>query len=179
MLLKIMVLASLTFASEMAGVSMPDEVLVDKKKLLLNGLGLRKATIFKVKVYVAGLYLEKKSSDPDAILNSSEVKKVSMRFVRDVKAKDIINAWNESVKQNCLEKCEGHVNSLHALNSAMEDMHEGESMSFTFSGDKIEVDVKNKKHLSLNGKSFSKLLLTTWLGEKPPNKELKDGMLGR
>ena len=37
-----------------------DKSTVAKKELILNGLGVRLATLFKVKVYVAGLYTEKK-----------------------------------------------------------------------------------------------------------------------
>ena len=39
----------------------------------LNGLGLRTATMLKVKVYVIGLYLENKSSDPQAIIALSSI----------------------------------------------------------------------------------------------------------
>ena len=59
-----MVVALVTFeleAGSLAGVSLPDSQQVAGKTLALNGLGLR--TKFMVKVYVAGLYLEQKSSD--------------------------------------------------------------------------------------------------------------------
>lgn len=37
------------------GVTFPDQVVVDRETLALNGLGLRLPTAFKVNVYVAGL----------------------------------------------------------------------------------------------------------------------------
>ena len=38
---------------ECAGVTVPDQSLVEGTTLALNGLGLRQATVFKVNVYVA------------------------------------------------------------------------------------------------------------------------------
>ena len=55
-------------AADKAGVHMADTLHVRDQDLLLNGLGLREATIFKVDVYVAGLYVTQKTSDPAAIL---------------------------------------------------------------------------------------------------------------
>jgi hypothetical protein len=55
-------------AASLAGVTLPDTAQVGSTPLVLNGLGLR--TKFGVKVYVAGLYLAQKSSDPNAIIKS-------------------------------------------------------------------------------------------------------------
>jgi hypothetical protein len=42
-------------ASECAGVRMPDRIAINETKLVLNGMGLRRATIFSVRVYVGGI----------------------------------------------------------------------------------------------------------------------------
>src|SRR2546423_2856252 len=46
-------------AAEISGVKLPDQVSVNGKSLKLNGAGLRQATILKINVYAAGLYLGK------------------------------------------------------------------------------------------------------------------------
>jgi hypothetical protein len=46
-----------------AGVTLPDQAMVEARTLVLNGMGLRKATWLRVKVHVAGLYLEEMSLD--------------------------------------------------------------------------------------------------------------------
>lgn len=46
------------------GVSFPDQVQIEGSTLALSGLGLRQATMLKVNVYVAALYVTKTSSDP-------------------------------------------------------------------------------------------------------------------
>lgn len=50
-----------SFAASLDHVSMPDTLLLESKELVLNGLGTRQATVFKVNVYVVGLYLEHRS----------------------------------------------------------------------------------------------------------------------
>ena len=61
--LLLMAVSQPLLARECQGVNLPDQLQVSGKTLQLNGLGLREATIFKVRVYVAGLYLEQKSTD--------------------------------------------------------------------------------------------------------------------
>ncbi len=57
--------------------------------------GLRQATMFKVNVYVAALYVAKPSSDPTAILGSGAPSELILQFVRDVGADDLRKAWDE------------------------------------------------------------------------------------
>ncbi|MBI1748132.1 MAG: chalcone isomerase family protein [Acidobacteria bacterium] len=166
-------------AGELKGVSLPDQTTIEGKTVLLNGMGLREATMLKVAVYVAGLYLETKSSDPQAILDSDQVKRLDMRFVRDVKAGQMKDAWKESFEKNCPKPCTAMQERLSTLNSYMADLQHGDTMAFTFLPDRVEVHVKGKVMGSISGKDFSKILLMTWLGPHPPNKGLKEGMLGK
>ncbi len=59
-------------AASLAGVNLPDTIQVRGTPLVLNGMGLR--TNYLVQVSVAGLYLEQKSADPDAIIKSDATK---------------------------------------------------------------------------------------------------------
>jgi hypothetical protein len=70
------------YAAELAGASFPDQATVGGRAVVLNGLGLRTATMLKVKVYVIGLYLENKSSDPQAIIASSDNKRIGRQAPR-------------------------------------------------------------------------------------------------
>ncbi|MGK5086380.1 chalcone isomerase family protein [Bdellovibrionota bacterium FG-2] len=171
-------LSSPLSAKELNGVTMPDQMTVAGKNLTLNGLGMRLALFIKVKVYVGGLYLETPSKNPEEILASPQIKHVEMKFLRDVGAGKMVSAWNESLEKNCKTDCATLKPMIDKLNSAMVDMKEGDTMSFTFLADGVDVTVKQKKD-KLEGAALSKLLLTTWLGPNPPNNELKDGMLGK
>ncbi len=167
------------FAKELKGVTMADQISVAGKNLTLNGMGLRLALFIKVKVYVGGLYLETPSKNGDEILASPQIKHIEMKFLRDVGAAKLVGAWNESLEKNCKTDCAALKPGFDKLNGYMADMKEGDSMSFTFFADGVEVTVKGQKKDKLEGAALSKTLLTTWLGPNPPNDELKDGMLSK
>src|SRR5262245_6798797 len=82
-------------AGELAGVKLPEQVTVGGRTLRLNGMGLREATILKVRVYVAGLYLVARSTDASQIIASEEPKRLVLDFVRDVGRGSLVEAWNE------------------------------------------------------------------------------------
>src|SRR5208283_3852356 len=85
-------------AATLAGVTLPDTAQVAGKTLVLNGLGLRTKVI--VKVYVAGLYLEQKSSDPNAIIKADAPKQIVMKFLHGASKSQMSDAFDESFKDN-------------------------------------------------------------------------------
>ena len=99
-LLMALVAGSSPFAGELAGVSLPDRITVEGKTLVLNGMGLREATFLKVDVYVAGLYLESKTSDPEAILGTRQVRRLVLKFVRNVSRGQMVRAWGEGFEKS-------------------------------------------------------------------------------
>jgi hypothetical protein len=85
-------------AASLAGVTLPDTVQVGGTTLVLNGLGLRKK--FVVKVYVAGLYLEQKSSDAGAIIKADAPKRIVMQFLHGASKSQMADAFDESFNNN-------------------------------------------------------------------------------
>src|SRR3954471_3133323 len=82
-------------AGERGGVTMADAITVEDRPLVLNGMGVRKATIFRVKVYVAGLYLERRSRSAADIIRSEQTKRLDVVLLRDVDRGDAVDAWRE------------------------------------------------------------------------------------
>src|SRR6478609_8023791 len=80
------------------GVNLPDTMTVDGKQLLLNGLGLREATLLKIDVYVAGLYLEQRSSDAAKIIEQENTKSVRLSLVRDVSRSDLADQMGSNFR---------------------------------------------------------------------------------
>ena len=87
-------------AKTLAGVTMPDTKMVGGVALKLNGLGMREATMFKVDVYVAGLYVEKTSASAKELLEATGPKELVLKFVRNVSAADLSGAWKEGLEKN-------------------------------------------------------------------------------
>jgi hypothetical protein len=165
-------------ATEINGITFADHATVGGKNLMLNGLGLRQATFLKVNVYAGALYLEAPSHDGDQIAMSPGLKRIEMVFMRDVGASKIKDAWDEGCEKNCGDAREAMKPGITKLQSITPDMNKGDKMAFSFFADHVEVTVKDQKPVSIDGKEFAKTLILLWIGHKPPNSELKAGMLG-
>jgi hypothetical protein len=163
---------------ECQGVSFPDRLQIDGTRLALNGLGLRLATIFRVKVYVAALYVAKPANEARAILAGNTPVRLIMHFVRDVSAQDLVNGWEEAFAKNAKEQTAALKDRIGTLNAWMSDVKTGQRLTFTIKpGAGVQVDFNGAVMGTIPGDDFAKALLSIWLGD-PPNRELKEGLLG-
>jgi len=169
--------ASNASAVDVAGVKLPDQVTVEGKSLKLNGTGLRQATILKVNVYAAGLYLDNSSRDGEAIANSDSPKAIEMAFLRDVTAKQMAEAFQEGFDKNCIADCARFKPEIGKLQGLLKDMKKGETMGFHFTSDGVQVSIRGQKVGSLGDKAFGHQLIRCWIGKNPPNAGLKEGLL--
>ena len=85
-LLATLLAAVSAFGATCRDIQFPDSVNVASADLVLNGLGIREATLLRIKVYVGALYLPQKSSDGAAILRADGRWQLVLHFVRDVGA---------------------------------------------------------------------------------------------
>ena len=177
--LAVLLIAGTPGAMELQGVEFPDRITVEGVELILNGLGLREATIFKVNVYVAALYLENPSRDGAAICASDETRRLILHFVRDVDGGDITDAWTEGFIKNAGSVLEDIESRIITLNSWMSDIDDGEEMVFTYvPAVGLEVEVDGVVMGTLEGADFASAFFSIWLGDEPPNGGLKEGLLG-
>jgi len=165
------------YAASLGGVNMPNQTTVNGKTLVLNGLGMRTATFLKVRVYVIGLYLETKSSEAKAIIESNQAKRIELHFVHDVTAKELRNGWSEAFESN-YQDVASIKDEISKFNASMRDVKSGDSIVLEFSGDTVDVLINATRIDSIKGNAFQKAALSIWLGPKPPNKGLKAGILG-
>jgi hypothetical protein len=165
-------------AATLAGVTLADTVKAGDTTLVLNGLGLRKK--FVVKVYIAGLYLPQKSSDASAILKADTPMRMVMHFVHSASQKQMADAFDESFDSNSPEARKTMKADVDRFLAAIEPVKEGDEMSFTYlPGAGTTFAVNGKDRLTIAGSGFARLLFAVWLGPKPPNADLKSGILGQ
>lgn len=169
--------AGVTAAATLAGVMLPDTVTVGGSALTLNGIGIREASVFKVNVYVMGLYVDKKTGDADGVISSPGNKRVVQQYVRDLQQKDLLNGWTESFKANnaTLEPVKKEYDTFL---SHVVSVRKGEKMIIDFVDDRVEVTMAGKKKPAITGTAFQKALLRVWLGPKPVYPPLKKALLG-
>jgi hypothetical protein len=161
-------------ARTLAGVELPDSVVVDGTTLVLNGMGLRQATALRVKAYVGGLYLEKRTSDANAVINSRQPKRVAMKFLRDIDRGRLASGWADE-----LRKVGGKTSEITQFTSFIPDVKKDDAMSFTWRpGAGIEVAKNGQVRGTVPGDDFARSLFTVWFGPEPGDENLKRGMLG-
>ncbi len=165
-------------AAECVGVAFPDQIEVDGKTLALNGLGLREATMLKVDVYVAGLYLEKTSTDAGAILGAEQTLRFAMESVREVDREDIVEALGGGYA-NVMDDLGPLRKRIATLNGWMPSTKVGDKMAFTYRpGHGLDVTVGGAVKGTIKGADFARATIAIWLGDEPPNPEIKIGLLG-
>jgi hypothetical protein len=164
-------------AASFEGLEFPETIKSQNETLVLNGLGPRFATMAKVRVYVAGLYVPAKTSDADELIKSQGPKQLLMKFQRDVSAEQSRDAWEKGLEK-ASKAYPNIADRIPQLMAAMSDMKKGEEMIYSFSGDQVEIFVRGESKAVIKGRDFIEALFTVWL-KYPPNKEFAKGLLGK
>lgn len=171
--------SSRALAKQCASVSMPDVVSIDGKELRLNGMGLREATVLGIDVYVAGLYLEQRSSDAAKIIASESVKHVRLALLRDVSRDDLADQLGQHFRHAAGKDYDKLKARFERMASWLPTLREGDSFSVTYHpGAGLEVKHGAKSLGTISGADYARAIFAIWLGDKPPNQGLKTGMLG-
>lgn len=166
-------------ARELSGVSMPDRTQVGDKTLVLNGMGVREATILNIDVYIAGLYLESKSANAREIIQSKQVKRLAMQFVRNVDRDDITKAFIEGFKKNSGGQFGAVESRVKQLVSWLPAFRKGDVLVLTYTPNAgVEVAIGRGVKGTIRGDDFARALWSVWLGPKPPTADLKTQLLG-
>jgi len=174
-----MIFSSFIYAAKKADIELPDTMKLEGKELVLNGIGIRRATIFNVKVYVGGLYVLKKSQDAKVIVAEQNPKHITMKFVRDVDADDLQDGWLEGFKAAVAKTDRAPLMSAFTkFNATMKDLKEGESILINFLDQGVQVSVKGQKYPFIGDKAFAKALLSVWF-INARDELLRDELLGK
>jgi hypothetical protein len=165
-------------AGSLAGVTLPDTEQVGGKTLVLNGMGIR--TKYMVKVYVAGLYLEQKSSDANAIIKADAPKQIVMKFVHNASKSQMTDAFDEGFRNNAPDAAKTMKAQIDQLLNALDAVKTGDEMVFTYvPGTGLSLAINGQNRVTIADPAFGPVLFSVWMGPKPPNADLKKGMLGQ
>lgn len=165
-------------AAELDGVAMPDVRVVDGRSMRLNGIGLRTYSFLGIPVYVAGLYLERRNDDPNAILHSSESKLLQVRFLRDVDASDAREAWRDGLEQNCKSPCSLDPAGVGRFLAAVPSVRDGDESTLVFTARGVRVLLNGRTIGDIADPQFARVMLGTFIGAEPPTPQLKRELLG-
>ena len=165
---------------DVAGVAVPDTATVDGTALKLNGAGLRRATMFNVKVYVGALYVTTPSSDPEALVRADEAKSVRMHFLRDVSRDKVMDAFRDGFENNSGAEAPALLRDLERVEKVVpEEMKPGMELTVTYLPGQGTTVTGPQGRVTIPGKPFADAMYRNWLGAKPADGDLKQAMLGR
>lgn len=165
-------------AQEVAGVRLDKTVTVNNHTLKLNGYGIRKK--FFVKVYIGSLYSENRLPSAAEALKDTGGKLIRMNFLHSkVEKEKIIDAFNEGFASNAPEMVtSAEVKKFLSLFS--NDFSRGDVVDLVLGGDGMVSARHNGKALgSIASARLAKAVLAIYLGDKPADDALKNGMLGK
>jgi hypothetical protein len=181
-LLILALIAAPALATEVAGVKVDDRAKVEASELVLNGAGLR--TKFFLKIYVAGLYLAEKRTTASDVLALQGAKRITMRLMRGLKAKQLTDALEVGIRANTsaseLESLQGRLDELNAIMNALQSANEGDLIALDWlpgTGTRIVLNGEPRGKI-IPGEDFYRALLRIWLGDEPAQERLKKALLG-
>lgn len=170
-------------AAEIEGQHFDDQIRLADTELLLNGTGLR--AVAWLKGYAAGLYLPEKTTSAEAVLAQKGPKRLRMKMMVEVEAKEFVKAFDKGMRRNLSEA------ERAPLRERMErfDRSVG-ALGVLKKGDVVDLDYLPGRGLvlSVNGKlrgepyegeTFYSGVLKIFIGGDPVDRKLKAGLLGQ
>lgn len=174
---------SVVHAVEVEGIKFDPQTRLGNGEVVLNGVGLRKKVFFKV--YAMALYLAQKQSEAEAALAAKGGKRIAITLLRDLTAKQFVDALNEGIVENHSD-AEMSVLKDRVAQFSETMMSIGEAKT----GAVVLIDwlPDNGTRLTFNGQvtgkdiegaDFYAALLKIWIGSKPVQDDLKLSLLGK
>ena len=174
--------AALAASIDVGGAKIEDSADVQGAKLQLNGAGTRYKGPFKV--YVAGLYLEKKATTPDEVVNQPGVKRVNVTMVREIEANELGKLLTRGVEDNTgkaeMSKLIPGLLRMGQIFSEQKRLVPGDNFLIDWvPGVGTVITIKGKvQGEPFKEPEFFKALMSIWLGPAPADFKLKDALLG-
>jgi Chalcone isomerase-like len=171
---------SLAHAIEVDGIRMAESVDVNGQHLVLNGCGTRHATIFRVNVYVAGLYLPARMTDSAQILADGTFKHLIAVFKRGVGRDQAQGAFRDSIRQAAGGQAGAIASDISRFEQWVPGWEENQRMVATYTpGTGVSITATQARAPFTAGTAFGTALFGTWAGTRPVDDELRDYLTGR
>jgi hypothetical protein len=150
--------------------------------LVLNGVGVRGVAIFNA--YAAGLYLSAKAPTPAQVLATPGAKRLQIRMLIDVPAKEFVKAIDVGIERNTPPEqhrllAERQAKFAAQVN-AIGTVKKGDAVNLDFVPERGLVFTLNAKPQgdAIGGDDLYAAMLKIFIGDKPVDKKLKEGLLG-
>ncbi len=166
------------YAQDVAGVNVPEQIMLANTPLKLNGAGIRDKFFFDI--YVGALYLPQKTKDAETAINMDGPKRILMHFLyKEVKKEKLVEGWDDGFENNhTREQFEALKTKLEAFNKLFVTVKRSDRIELDYLPETgTQVSINDQIKGNIPGDEFYPALLRVWLGEDPADSDLKDAML--
>lgn len=161
-------------------VSVPVNLTVGDKKMILNGAGTREK--YFMDMYVCSLYLINKTPDAKKIISADETTAITINIVSSLITS---TRMQEAVTEGFQKSTGGNTSAIKEKIDAFvkifsEPIVKGDVFKITYQTSEGVTVYKNGVSKGIiKGLDFKKALWGIWLGDEPAQDDLKEAMLGK
>ena len=165
----------------LAGAKFEPEATVGGQRLVLNGAGVRFKAMFKV--YAAGLYMPKKATKNDDVLDARVPKRLQLVALRDVGGDEFGKLFTRALEENATrEEFSKSINAVIRMGQIFADQKQftkGDVVMIDYvPGTGLTITAKNKPAEVFKEPQFSSMMYKIWFGAHPPDTNLQKALLG-
>ena len=172
-------LFSMNAQTTVSGVKLDNKLSLEGKDLTLNGAGTREK--FFMDMYVGSLYVTKKTTNAQEVVDGKDAAAMKLNIVSGMITSDkMISAINEGFENSTGKNTASLKTKIDKFKGFFkEKIVKGDVFIIMYDGNDVSVYKNGAKKGSIDGHDFKKALFGIWLGKKPADDDLKDGMLGK
>lgn len=167
-------LAGMAHGRQLAGVKMPEHLLLEGHDVQLAHMELHEKLWFNV--YVWGLYLEQIPQRADEAISQNGVKRLQFRFLRHIRRDQLVGAFRDGLMNHDALREPDMRQDLERMLATLHDVSDGDELVLTYvPGAGLHVSGQAAtSSLLIPGKRFADALFTVWLEAHPIFKAKKN-----
>lgn len=168
-------------AARLEGQRFDDTAVVADRTLRLNGLGLR--GVAWIKAFVAGLYLAAPTRDPGQAMAMQGPKRLRLKMMLEAPSQEFSKAIAKGVRKNESDRVQAQmadrVKTFIAHVDGMGTLKVGDTLDLDWlPGKGLQLRLNNRAvGQPVEGEDFYRTLLKIFIGDKPVDPRMKEGLL--
>jgi len=180
LLVGVLLLSSNVYARDVGEVKVADSVQLGNETLQLNGAGTRTKVIMDI--YVAALYLGKKTNNAEEVLADAGAKRMALHMVYNLSSSKLQDAFKNGIEDNHtadeLAALDAPLKKFYAIFGALSSVNKGDVILLDYvPGVGTKVIVNGAERGLVEGAEINRAILKIWLGKEPVQKDLKKDLL--
>jgi len=175
-----LLLSANVYAREVGEVKVADSVQLGTETLQLNGAGTRTKVIMDI--YVAALYLGKKTNNAEEVLADAGAKRMALHMVYGMSSSKLQDAFKKGIEENHtadeLAALDAPLKKFYEIFGALPSVNKGDIILLDYvPGVGTKVIVNGAERGLVEGAEINRAILKIWLGNEPVQKDLKKDLL--